>query len=125
MRASALASAPGALDKAVEKAVADQVKPQAGQALGEFQPGAIEPVAPGTAINTWTYRTHVSVPILNTVTEQLKSEILGKLRGKTYKEIPKAMESYKDRIASFTISPFVDRMPSIGGIQVVDVSTVK
>jgi acyl-CoA hydrolase len=124
VRAAALASAPGALNTAVEQAVADEFAPQQGQALGKLQTSAIE-AAPGTGINTWTYRTHVRVPIVNTITAQLKSEVRASLRGKPYADAGKVMAKYQDRIAAFAISPVVGRLPSIGGIEVVDSTAIK
>lgn len=123
VRASALASAPGALNTAVEQAVAEEAVPQQGQALGQFQTTAIE-ATPGAGINTWIYRTRVRVPIVNTITPQLKSEILGNLRGKSYTKAGEIMAQYEDRIAAFAISPVVNRLPSIGGIEVVDSTTI-
>lgn len=124
VRASALASAPGAFSRAIEQEVMTQVPPQQGQALGKLQTSAVE-AAPGVGINTWTYRTHVRVPIVNTITPQLKSEVLASLRGKPYEQAGKVMARYEDRIAAFAISPMVGRLPIIGGIEVVDSTAIK
>jgi hypothetical protein len=125
VRAQALACAPGALDVAVLKAVEQEVQPKSGQALGELKPGALEAVAPGTGINTWTYRTRVRVPIVNTIDDKLRSEILGKLRGKSYQQAEMLMQAYTDRVAAFAISPVVSRLPSWGRVVVQDVTQVR
>ncbi len=123
VRASALVSAPGAFQQAVEEAAKEQVGAvQAGQEIGKVTPGAIqqgEPVV-GTA-DAWTYRTHVLVEIRREINDQLKREIGSALRGKTYQEAYGVMAGYSDRIAGFSISPVLNRLPSVGRIWVVDV----
>ncbi len=122
VRASALAAAPGALDAAVRQAVEGKIPVQKGQALGEIRAGAFETLGPGPGINSWTYRTHVTVPILNSIDDQLKSEIAGKLRGKTSQQVELIAQEYSDRIASLVISPVLPQVPRWRRLQVVDVS---
>lgn len=125
VRASALATAPGALNAAARRAVEGQIPVQKGQALGEVRTGAIEAVGPGIGINSWTYRAHVAVPILNSIDDQLKSEIAAKLRGKTSQQVKLVEQEYSDRVAIFAISPVLPQMPRWGRIQVVDISAAQ
>lgn len=125
VRASALASVPALLGKAVETAVEQRMGGQkAGQEIGTVTYGPLEAMGPGPG-NTWTYRTVATVPILNRIDEGLKAEIAGRLRGKSYQEARRILESYRDRIADYAISPVLDFLPSLGGIQVVDISGYK
>ncbi|MGC8960096.1 MAG: baseplate J/gp47 family protein [Chloroflexia bacterium] len=122
VRASALASAPALLGRAVETAVEQKLGGQkAGQEIGTVTYGPLEAVSPGPG-NTWAYRTVATVPILNRIDEGLKAEIAGRLRGKSYQEARRILESYRDRIADYAITPVLDFLPSLGGIQVVDIS---
>jgi hypothetical protein len=124
VRASALACAPSALDQAVAAAVLEQAPAGKGQEVGEFEPTTIV-VNSGPGVNSLTYQVQGRVPIRNKIDDSLRSEIAGKLRGKTYAEVQKIMAGYQDRIASFTFSPAVTRLPSIGGLRVEAVSTAK
>lgn len=119
VRASAKACAPGALDKVIGQRVTQEITPEKGQALGDSQISAIE-AAPGSGVDAWTYRVHVRVPLVNTLTPQLKSEILGSLRGKPYYETAGVMAKYEDRIADFSISPVVSRLPRLWKMEIVD-----
>ncbi len=122
VRASALASVPALLGKAVEAAVEQKLGGQkAGQEIGMVTYAPLEAVGPGPG-NTWTYRTVATVPILNRIDEGLKAEIAGRLRGKRYQEARRILEGYRDRIADYAITPVLDFLPSLGGIHVVDIS---
>ena len=125
VRASALASAPALLGKAVEAAVEQKLGGQkAGQEIGTVSYAPLEAVGPGPG-NTWAYRTVATVPILNRIDEGLKAEIAGRLRGKSYQEARRILEGYRDRIADYAISPVLEFLPSLGGIHVVDISGYK
>ncbi len=125
VRAFALASVPALLGKAVEAAVEQKLGGQkAGQEIGTVTYAPLETIGPGPG-NTWTYRTVATVPILNRIDEGLKAEIAGQLRGKSYQEARRILESYRDRIADYAISPVLDFLPSLGGIHVVDISSYR
>jgi len=120
VRASALASAPDLLGKAVEAAVEQKLGGQkAGQEIGAVTYTPLEAVAPGPG-NTWAYRTVASVPILNHIDEGLRAEIAGRLRGRSWLEARRILEEYRDRIAGYAISPALEVLPM--SIQVVDIS---
>jgi len=120
VRASALASAPALLGKAVETAVEQKIGGQkAGQEIGTVTYTPLEAVAPGPG-NTWSYRTVATVPILNRIDEGLRAEIAGRLRGKSWPEARRILEEYRDRIAGYAISPALEVLPM--SIQVVDIS---
>lgn len=122
VRAQALVSVPGVLDEAVKKAAEKGLGGEkAGRKLGEITHGPLTGTQVG--VNTWTYHTSARVPLLTVIDDALKAEIASTLSGKTPREAALAMEKYRDRIASFAISPVIDGV--IGSVQVVDASQVQ
>ncbi len=124
VRAQALASTPGALDQAVKQAVQQQVQAKPGQEVGQVDYSTPRSSGPGPGINTWTYSTRASVPILNRIDDRLRGEIGGKLAGKSYQQALKILQGYGEVVTSFSISPVLEWLPAWGGIQVVDISQV-
>jgi hypothetical protein len=125
VRAQALVSAPGALDRAVQEAVQQQVQPKQGQEIGQVTYSPIQSGRPGIEANTWTYTTHATAPILNRINDSLRAEIGDRLAGKSYEQARQILAEYRDVVASFSISPVLDWLPNWGGIQVVDMSQIK
>ncbi|MBN1484600.1 MAG: baseplate J/gp47 family protein [Chloroflexia bacterium] len=128
VRASALASPPGALDQAIEAAVQQKLgQMKAGQEVSGFTHGAIQAIsAPSGGVGTWAYQTKARVSIANRIDKALQDEIRQALQGKTMAEVKQIMQSYQDRLSDFFISPVMDRLPSWGlRIRVVDISQVR
>lgn len=125
VRATALASAPGTLDKAVSEAVRQQMgEPKAGQTVDNISHGNILPVSPsGTGVNAWTYRTHVRVSLVNSI-EDLKSKVRRQLGGLTYAEAYEFLNN-NDQISEFSISPVFQKMPGSSRIRVQDISQLQ
>lgn len=122
VRAQALVSVPGMLDEAVKKAAEQGLGGEkAGRKLGDITHGPLTGTQVG--VNTWTYHTSARVPLLTVIDDALKTEIAGALSGKTPREAALVMEKYRDRIASFAISPVIDGV--LGSVQVVDASQVQ
>jgi len=124
VRASALASAPGLLNQAIDKAVLDKLGGQkTGQQIAKIAHGEMIPVAPTGTGSAWTYRTHATVSVVNSIDPKLQAEIRQALRGCTYAEARQKLEKYRDRIASYAISPVLGRLPRPASrIRVEDIS---
>jgi hypothetical protein len=125
VRISALISSRGLLDQAVHQAVEKELgTDKAGQKIDKPTHGAIEAVGPtqDPGVNAWTYRTHVRVSIRSIIDEDLKKEIRRELAGLTAQEAHQVLESYRDRIADYAISPVMDRLPGRLRIRVEDIA---
>jgi hypothetical protein len=127
VRATALASAPGVLERALDQAVLLGLGgKKAGQEIGQIAHGPILPVAPQPAGNAWSYRTRVRVTIVNRIDPALQAEIRRALRGQTAQEACKILETYADRIAAYAVSPVSSRLPTQGSrIVVVDTTQLR
>lgn len=123
VRASALASRPGLLNQAIDKAVQQKMGEQkAGQKIASITHGAIEAVEPVQGINAWIYHTPARISIVHEIDEELKDEIRAALKGLPAEEADAVLAGYQDRIADYWISPSVDQLPGASRIRVVDIS---
>ncbi|MGC8875136.1 MAG: baseplate J/gp47 family protein [Chloroflexia bacterium] len=127
VRATALASAPGVLDRALEQAVLMGLGgKKAGQEIGQVVHGAVVPVAPQPTGNAWSYRTRVQVTLVNRIDAGLQAEIRRALRGQPAAEAGRILQGYADRIAAYAISPVPSRLPvQISRIVVVDIAQLR
>ncbi len=127
VRATALAGAPGILERALDQAVLLAMGGEkAGQEIGKIAHGPILPVAPQPAGNVWSYRTRVQVTIVNRIDGGLQAEIRRALRGQSAEAASRILQEYADRIASYAISPAASRLPTQASrILIVDTTQLR